>query len=218
MNIGRFFSFFTCSGLSLGFHPSISRHERVEASFTWLFWLIGMALLAAACTGGGRVPSSAPMTDHDMPDREQIWIRQKRLLTPGAYAPLIRLPFLFPKSDIDAQLLDSVNHVSHVVLFWASWCSDCREEIPSLVSLQKSLPSLPWLTVSLDNEAVKAQQYVWKSHLQGIHLFDGRDWRGEACTDYAVPLHGIPFMVLIDEEGKVVWSGSETDSLAQHIR
>lgn len=175
-------------------------------------------LLSVSCTGGGRVPSSAVGSDHNLPDREQMWIQQNRLLAPGAYAPLIRLPFLFPESDTDAQLLDSVNHVSHVVLFWASWCSDCREEIPSLVSLQKIFSSLPWLTISLDNEAVKAQQYVWKSHLQGIHLFDGRDWRGEACTDYAVPLHGIPFMVLVDEEGKVVWSGADTDSLAQHIR
>ena len=115
------------------------------------------------------------------------------------------------------QRLDSINHAAHILLFWASWCSDCREETPALLALQKDFPQLAWLTVSLDNEATKARDYVWKNKLSGMHLFDGRDWRGQACEDYAVALHGIPHMVLIDSQGRLAWSGQQTDSLRSAI-
>lgn len=136
---------------------------------------------------------------------------------PGTYAPLVRLPFLFPQGEDAQQYLDSINHQAHVILFWASWCSDCRDETPALVALQREFPALPWFTVSLDNEAAKARQYLREHHLRGTHLFDGRDWRGAACEDYAVALHGIPYMVLVDREGKLRWSGQQTDSLRMAI-
>lgn len=140
-----------------------------------------------------------------------------RRLMPGTYAPLVRLPFLFPQGENAQQGLDSINHQAHVILFWASWCSDCREETPALTALQREFPALPWLTVSLDNEAAKARQYTREHNLHGTHLFDGRDWRGTACEDYAVALHGIPYMVLVDREGKLAWSGQQADSLRQAI-
>lgn len=140
-----------------------------------------------------------------------------RSLTPGTYAPLVRQPFLFAQGQDAEQRLDSINHAAHILLFWASWCSDCHEETPALLALQKDFPQLAWLTVSLDNEAAKARDYVWKNELSGMHLFDGRDWRGQACEDYAVALHGIPHMVLIDSQGRLAWSGQQTDSLRSAI-
>ena len=83
-----------------------------------------------------------------------------RSLTPGTYAPLVRLPFLFAQGQDAGQRLDSINHAAHILLFWASWCSDCHEETPALLALQKDFPQLAWLTVSLDNEATKARDYV----------------------------------------------------------
>lgn len=173
---------------------------------------VAVVLTMTYCTGGERTPQSMTQSEHPMTPQER-WQQAQSQLSPGAFAPLVRLPFLFPLQQDDASALDSVNHAAHIILFWASWCNDCREETPALVTLQKEYPGLPWLTVSLDNEAEKARQYIWKNHIGGIHLFDGRDWRGEACTDYAVPLHGIPYMVLVDKEGKLYWTGQQTDSL-----
>ncbi len=174
---------------------------------------VAVVLTMTCCTGGERTPQNMTQSDHPMTSPQERWQQARSQLSTGAFAPFVRLPFLFPLQQDDANTLDSVNHAAHVILFWASWCSDCREETPALVALQKEYPRLPWLTVSLDNEAEKARQYVWKNRIGGIHLFDGRNWRGEACTDYAVPLHGIPYMVLVDKEGKLYWTGQRTDSL-----
>lgn len=196
-------------------HQQLSRHRLVCT--TGFAMLTCVACLLASCNGGGRAPQSMQQTDHPAPSPQERWQQAQRQLTPGAFAPLVRLPFLFAQGNNDAATLDSVNHVAHVVLFWASWCSDCRQETTALVRLQRAHPHLAWLTVSLDNEAEKARRYVHEHHIDGLHLFDGRDWRGEACTDYAVPLHGIPYMVLVDSEGRIAWSGQHTDSLSVAI-
>ncbi len=173
--------------------------------------LVGVALVA--CTGNGRVQPSLQPTDHPTLTPQEGWEMSDRRLMPGSYAPLLRLPFLFAQDADASRQLDSIGHHAHILLFWASWCSDCREETPALVALQKEFPQLPWLTVSLDNEACKARQYIHAHALGGIHLFDGRDWRGSACDDYAVALHGIPYMVLVDQNGKLSWTGQQADSL-----
>lgn len=177
--------------------------------------LVGLAL--AACTGNGRVQPSLQSTDHPMRPPQEEWELSDRRLMPGSYAPLVHLPFLFPQDADASRQLDSIGHHAHVLLFWASWCSDCSEETPALVALQREFPQLPWLTVSLDNEATKAQQYIHAHKLSGIHLFDGRDWRGSACNDYAVALHGIPYMVLVDQNGKLSWAGQQADSLRMAV-
>lgn len=180
-------------------------------------WLMLAIAVLGSCTGGGRVQPSTEQTDHPTLSAQERWAMADRSLTPGTYAPLVRLPFLFAQGQDAEQRLDSINHTAHILLFWASWCSDCREETPALLALQKDFPQLAWLTVSLDNEATKARDYVWKNELSGMHLFDGRDWRGQACEDYAVALHGIPHMVLIDSQGRLAWSGQQTDSLRSAI-
>ena len=173
-----------------------------------------LAMLALGlCTSNGRVLTHEQASDHHTRAPKEEWELSDRRLTPGSYAPLVRLPFLFAKDGDTTHLLDSINRHAHVILFWASWCADCREETHALVALQKEFPQLPWLTVSLDNEASKARQYIHTHALGGIHLFDGRGWRGSACNDYAVALHGIPFMALIDRYGKLYWTGQQTDSL-----
>lgn len=180
-------------------------------------WLMLAIAVLGSCTGGGRVQPSTEQTDHPTLSAQERWAMADRSLTPGTYAPLVRLPFLFAQGQDAEQRLDSINHAAHILLFWASWCSDCHEETPALLALQKDFPQLVWLTVSLDNEATKARDYVWKNKLSGMHLFDGRDWRGQACEDYAVALHGIPHMVLIDSQGRLAWSGQQTDSLRSAI-
>lgn len=188
-----------------------------QANFPLATWLILATLALISCTGGGRVRPSTEQTDHPTLSAQERWALTDRSLTPGSYAPLVRLPFLFTQEQGAEQRLDSINHTAHILLFWASWCSDCREETPALLALQKDFPELAWLTVSLDNEAAKARDYVWENKLSGMHLFDGRDWRGQACEDYAVALHGIPHMILIDSQGRLTWSGQQTDSLRSAI-
>ena len=40
-----------------------------------------------------------------------------------------------------------------LVNFWATWCTPCLEELPSLEALQKQLPQIVILAVSIDEDA-----------------------------------------------------------------
>lgn len=162
--------------------------------------LLTILLAISSCTYSGRMPND---NAHDIPtdryaSKKEEWQASDRLIKPGAFAPLINLPSLFGSKKVDCN-----PSKQHIVLFWASWCSDCKEEMPNILNFQQKHPEIPWITISLDNEATKAREYIYQRKLEGTHLFDGRDWRGDACTDYAVGLHGIPYIILIDSIGKI---------------
>ena len=96
-------------------------------------WLMLAIAVLGSCTGGGRVQPSTEQTDHPTLSAQERWAMADRSLTPGTYAPFVRLPFLFAQGQDAEQRLDSINHAAHILLFWASWCSDCHEETPALL-------------------------------------------------------------------------------------
>jgi thiol-disulfide isomerase/thioredoxin len=55
-----------------------------------------------------------------------------------------------------------------VLNFWASWCPPCLEEFPSLIDLQRRMPSIEVLAVSFDTDADAYRQYVTDNHIAGI--------------------------------------------------
>lgn len=171
-------------------------------------------LLTLSCTPTGRVPQSQEQTDHPDVDMNQVWSMSDRNIRPGSFAPAVNLPQLFP-GEITASMPKGE---PYVLFFWASWCEDCQAEMPTIIRLQRSFPSLAWVTISLDSQAPEAQQYIRNHELRGIHLFDGRDWMGSACEDYAVPLHGIPYIIYIGKDGRILWCGGSADELQKALQ
>jgi len=55
-----------------------------------------------------------------------------------------------------------------VLNFWTSWCPPCLEEFPSLIRLQKDMPSVVVLAVSFDTDTAAYRQYLVDNHIQGI--------------------------------------------------
>lgn len=177
----------------------------------WLAFL--MVSLIVSCRSNGRTESyDEELETSIQTDERELWQMQDRRIQPGCFAPKINMPLLFRGEQ------DKVSDTTrHVVLFWASWCKDCKAETAAILEIQRSHPTLPWVTVSLDNEAAKAREYIHDKKVKGTHYFDGRDWRGEASTDFAVPLHGIPYIILIDKYGKIEWVGGEVSELKRFL-
>lgn len=92
--------------------------------------------------------------------------------------------------------------------FWASWCGPCRAEVPNLKKTYKEFAGkdVAFLSVSID-----AKEADWKKAL----LEEQMDWPQvlapnagkEIMQEYQ--FSGIPFIILLDKEGKIV---------AKHLR
>lgn len=91
-----------------------------------------------------------------------------------------------------------------LVDFWASWCGPCLREIPNVVKLYKECKGKNFeiFGVSLDNKkdawvkAIKANGMKWP---QGSDL---KGWGSEPAR--LCNVSAIPFMVLLDPDGKVI--------------
>jgi thiol-disulfide isomerase/thioredoxin len=88
-----------------------------------------------------------------------------------------------------------------LVNFWASWCSPCREEIPSLVRLQKAMSgrSFRMLPIAVDNGGREpVRRYLNRSGISLSTLLDPQNIVGR---QYGIT--GIPETFIVDKEGTI---------------
>lgn len=88
----------------------------------------------------------------------------------------------------------------HVVVlnFWASWCAPCIEELPSLTAMQKSLPQVQVLAVSLDQDAEAYTEFLQK---HPVELTKVRDAEQKSNALYGTFRY--PETFVIDKQGVV---------------
>lgn len=90
-----------------------------------------------------------------------------------------------------------------VIEFWASWCGPCVELFPHLNKLYGELEGTGIQFVALTREPVHhVSKYL---HSQELLYPVGVDT--EAQYGKALNVTHIPFAVIVDAEGRVVWSG-----------
>ncbi|XOV68354.1 MAG: redoxin family protein [Fluviicola sp.] len=122
-------------------------------------------------------------------------------LAPGKMAPD------FTEAMPDGEMLSLSDLRGNVVLldFWASWCGPCRRENPNVVALYEKYKDKGFtvMSVSLDKDKNKWLNAIEKDNLSWPnHVSDLQFWQSKAAKLYGVS--GIPFTVLIDQEGKII--------------
>lgn len=107
--------------------------------------------------------------------------------------------------DVQGKMHRLSEYRGKVVLlnFWATWCTPCREEMPSMASLEDSLQGRPFavLAVNVGEGASAARSFGEKMALPFPLLLD-RDMK----TTRAWGARVLPASYVIGPDGKVAYS------------
>ncbi len=109
-----------------------------------------------------------------------------------------------------------------LVDFWASWCGPCREEFPNIKASYEKYREMGFevVGVNMDQNIEEADQYLAAEPLP---------WQTVMCADpaaesYANPMaenagvEGIPFVILLDREGKVMMLHVRGPKIEEKVR
>ena len=87
---------------------------------------------------------------------------------------------------------------------WATYCPDCRKELPALESLQEDYKTEPitFVSISVDRDKEAWKAMVKEKKLRGIHLYASPETKELFKELY--DLRSIPRYMLIDEKGNII--------------
>ena len=124
----------------------------------------------------------------------------KDLLSVGTVAPSFTL------KDIDGKSVSLSDFLGKQVVlhFWASWCPDCREEMPEIKAAQAAADpaKVVFVSVSFDRKWEAFASYVRENALGGVQLFDAGG-KKESAVGAAFHVQWIPATYLIGPDGRV---------------
>ena len=133
------------------------------------------------------------------------------LLKPGTPAP----EFVLNDINGDSIKMSQFRGKTVVLIFWASWCPDCRAEVPALKELQaKTDPSkVVFVSISSDRTVEAWKRYVAENEMGGVQLYKDKS---KVSEDYHVKW--IPSQYVIGPDGKVVLGTVMLDKVAKALK
>lgn len=136
------------------------------------------------------------------------------LLKPGATAP----DFTLKTNEGKDFSLSSLKGHYIVLDFWASWCPDCRREIPTVLRMYKeySPKGVKFVGISFDDKAEQWKDAIKKYGLEYIQVSELKRMRdSEIAKTYGIKW--IPSMYLIGPDGKILVSTVMSDKIEKAL-
>ena len=140
-------------------------------------------------------------------------VQDKNTLKPGDPAPVINLP---DTAGIMHELSFVKNEIT-LVVFWASWCDECRTINDELMNIfdTYSRHGLGIYQVSLDESMENWKKAIQKDELPWLQVSDLKFWNSEAVKSFQV--ESIPYIIMINNEGKVIFLNSSPGLIKKQI-
>ena len=143
----------------------------------------------------------------------------KDLLKPGTEAP--DFPLQSKRPDSSYKLSDF--RTAYVLLdFWASWCPDCRKDIPAVKEIAKTYgDKLVIVSQSMDTDSAAWNNCIRKYNMDyasWFHSSELKKWKKETTVDRLYHVNWIPTLYLIDPEGKVVLATVMVDKVQAKLK
>lgn len=124
-----------------------------------------------------------------------------------------------PYTDFDVKMADgTVKRFSDCIVkgsynyidMWASWCGPCRAAIPAVKELHKKMGSrLNIVSVSVDKDEAAWQRAMGEEQMPWTQLIATKE--SIKTLQEAYNLSSIPYLLIIDPEGRIVLSTHEPD-------
>ena len=114
--------------------------------------------------------------------------------------------FTLPGTDGKTYTLKDFKGKTVILDFWATWCPDCREEMPQLKALQKRLEGrkdIVMVGVSCDTDAEKLASYVKEQGIGWLQLAEYKARKESAIYD-AYKVKWIPTKYVIGPDGNIL--------------
>lgn len=120
----------------------------------------------------------------------------------GNQAPDFTLPAFGVSSPVTLSVLNKENPV--LLVFWATWCPTCREEMPELNKWQetKTPKGLKILAVNVEEPRRDVEKFIKQKGLKYPVAFD---IEGKIANEYG--LVGIPVVIYLEKGGEVLYYG-----------
>ena len=106
-----------------------------------------------------------------------------------------------------------------VLVFWATWCPDCRAEVPELKAMMAEADpeKVVFVSVSFDRNFDTLCKFVEDNSLGGVQLFDPAGKKdSKVSSDFHIKW--IPSLYLIDEKGKVLVATVVANKIASALK
>lgn len=127
-------------------------------------------------------------------------------------SPLQQCELVTPQGKT-VELLCQLNPQGYTLIdFWASWCIPCRVSLIHLRELYKQYgKQVRFISLSLDRKEPDWQKALKEEKLPWTQFRSLPEQTQKFAEQYN--LYGIPTFFLVDREGRIVFSGSESESL-----
>jgi len=173
---------------------------------------LSLLLLAASLTGAQaqNTATATPAAQEEDLDAKYT----QGLLAVGTEAPNFVIKddktgkTKFSLNDMRPKVVDGVQQpgVWTIIDFWATWCPDCRREMPTLQQLyDKYQKKVEVVGVSFDTDKDKLTKYCKDNKVDWKQYSELVKWKDTKISkDYNISW--LPTMYLIDPEGKVAYT------------
>ena len=139
-------------------------------------------------------------------DLDSLYARD--LLTVGTVAPEL--------TDAEGNTISMEKYRGHYIVldFWASWCPDCRKDMPQMKELyaQYHTKGVQFLGISFDTTREALDNYLQKESIAWPQVTELKKMK-ESKMAQAYHIKWIPSIYVIDPNGKVLLATVEIDKL-----
>jgi thiol-disulfide isomerase/thioredoxin len=185
-------------------------------------FVLGMALGMLACLTVEIGTARAEVGSDTAVARKQVdrLFKTLGIIRLAGIAPPVEIAL----EDVKGQTVRMAEFKGKIVLlnFWATWCPECRDEMPSLENLSRRYTGREFavVAVNLRESPRQVAAFLKKYNLSFIALLDNK---GEIGLRFGI--RSIPTSFILDKKGGVIgkalgsrqWDGPDAVALFDHL-